>query len=410
MYLNENQALLLTPSPLPQLCEASLPDYSGHGLFNLAVSLARVCGSPARTHYPELHLPDGRHASEVWAQYETVVFLLVDGLGDHFLTANRQLAPNLWRDRVGQLSSVFPSTTATAITTVMTGESATVHGMLGWFVRDELSETTVAPLPMRERGNRALLGQPVIDRLLRTLPMMQAAQRQTHLVTHPELAQGPFSSFHANGAKVHGYRELDELPGCIAQAASTGSGPRYVYAYTPLLDRTAHDFGIDSDESRSVLARIDAAYAQIRAQLPQALIVVAADHGFIDNPSAHQIDLMQHPDIHAMLRGPLSGERRAAYCHVYPQFADTFGAVIEARFGHALIALKAADALGSGLFGPGSVDIETLARCGDWILIARGDWTVRDSVAGEDAPPMIGVHGGLSADEMRVPLIIGGVN
>lgn len=410
MYLNENQALQLTPLPLPQLLEASLPDYSGRGLFNLAVSLARVCGSPARTHYPELHLPDGRHASEAWAQHETLVFLLVDGLGDHFLTANRELAPNLWRDRVGQISSVFPSTTATAITTVMTGESATVHGMLGWFVRDEQSASIVAPLPMRLRGCRSVPEQAVIDRLLRTMPLMPAAQRQTHLVTLPELAQGPFSSFHAAGATVHAYRELDELPARIGQAATMGTGPRYIYAYTPLLDRTAHDCGIDSAASRDVLAQVDAAYAQIRAQLPQALIVVASDHGFIDNPPEHQIDLMAYPEIHSMLRGPLSGERRAAYCHVQPEFAESFGQAIEKHFGHALIALRATEALASGLFGPGTVDIETLARCGDWVLIARGDWTVRDSVAGEDAPPMIGVHGGLSADEMRVPLIIGGAN
>jgi len=246
--------------------------------------------------------------------------------------------------------------------------------------------------------------------LLRIAPVMPAAQRQTHLVTLPELAQGPFSSFHASGAVVHAYRELEELPARIAQAATSGTGPRYVYAYTPLLDRTAHDCGIGSDAAREVLKRVDAVYAQLCTKMPKALIVVAADHGFIDNPSAHQIDLMQHPDIHAMLRGPLSGERRAAYCHVLPEFAESFGQIIEARFGHALIALPAAKVMSSGLFGPGSIDAETFARCGDWVLIARGDWTVRDCVAGESATPMVGVHGGLSAEEMHVPLIVSAVN
>ncbi len=32
-------------------------------------------------------------------------------------------------------------------------------------------------------------------------------------------------------------------------------------------------------------------------------------------------------------------------------------------------------------------------------------WTIVDHVAGEHEHTMIGVHGGLSADEMRVPLI-----
>jgi hypothetical protein len=407
MYLSDGQAPRFVSGLLRQQGDVCLPDYNGRGLFNLAVTLARVCGSPVHPDYPELLLADGQAASHVWSSSSALVFLLVDGLGDHFLSANRDCAPHLWRDRVGYISSVFPSTTATAITTVMTAEPATVHGLLGWFVRDEISNQTVAPLPMRVRGSMAVPKDDVVGRLLQAVPLMQTAQRQTHLVTLPALSQGPFSRFHAAGAAVHGYNELGDMAEAITKALGQTTDAQYVYAYTPLLDRTAHDCGIDSEASRAVLAQVDATYARIREALPHAVVVVAADHGFIDNPSDHQIDLMDHPDIHAMLRAPLSGEQRTAYCHVLPTYRESFGRVVNERFGHALVALNSTEVLEAGLFGPGRASPETVARCGDWILTARTDWTVRDSVVGELAHPMIGVHGGLSEAEMHVPLIVG---
>lgn len=395
------------PALAHALAGLSQPDYSGQGLFNLAVSLGRVCGAPSDARYPELRLPGGEAASEVWQHYQTVVFFLMDGLGDAFLSANRALAPNLWRDRVAQISSVFPSTTATAITTLMTCQPAAAHGLLGWFVRDETSGSIVAPLPMRERGSAFGPDEGVVRRLLRSAPMLAAAHRRTHLVTLKELTRGAYSDFYAAGARVHAYSRLEQLPQSVSQAAREDSGPCYVYAYTPLLDRTAHDFGVDSAASRAVLQQLDVAYAAIRSSVPEALVIVAADHGLIDNPVECQIDLAEHSDLLAMLRSPLSGERRAAYCHVKPEYVAEFGRLIEERFGDALLSLPAAQAFACGLFGPCVADAETYSRAGDWVLLARANWTIQDHVAGEKSHPMIGVHGGLSVDEMRVPLILG---
>ena len=397
----------LLAAPAADLAGFSLPVYTGHGLFNLAVSLAHVCGVSISDEHAELCLPGGKPASEVWARYQQVVFFLVDGLGDSFLAANRAVAPNLWRDRIAQISSVFPSTTATAITTLMTAQPAAAHGLLGWYVRDEQSDSIVAPLPMRNRASASGPDPLVVQRLLRSAPMLGRALRKTHVVTLKDLTRGPYSSFHAAGARVHGYAALSDLPEAVTHALAECRDPSYVYAYTPLLDRTAHDFGIDSAASREVLQQVDAAYAEMRRRLPEALFIVAADHGFIDNPPECQISLTDHPDLLAMLRAPLSGERRAAYCHVKPEYVEAFGRLIDVRFGKVLLALPAARAFEAGLFGPGEVDAETRKRAGDWILIGRGNWTVQDQLEGEASHPMIGVHGGLSPEEMRVPLIVG---
>lgn len=383
-----------------------LPDYAGGGIFNLAVSLARASGAEVPARYAGLRLPDGREATAAWAAADCLVLFVIDGLGDDFLRAHAALAPHLWAERVAALSSVFPSTTATAITTLMTAEPASVHGLLGWFVRDDASDAVVAPLPMRHRGGPLVDDEGLVGRMLRTPPMLGRVQREVRVVTLDYLAQGAYSEHHGAGAPVHAYAELNEMPARVAEAAQAAAGPLLIYAYTPLLDSTAHDFGIDSDESRQVLAQIDACYAEMRRRVPQACVLATADHGFIDAPAERCIDLMQHPQLYAMLDGPLTGERRVAYCHVKPAFSASFGMHFARELGHAFHALRAEDALVAGLFGP-LEQARELPAAGDWVLIAREDWTLIDRVPGEKGRQMIGVHGGLSHQEMRVPLVIG---
>ncbi|GAB4063720.1 alkaline phosphatase family protein [Uliginosibacterium sediminicola] len=387
----------------------SWPDYAGQGLFNLAVALARSCGATVREDYADLLLPDGSAASSRWQGSDTLVFFLIDGLGDDFLSRNRDIAPTLWHDRVGALSSVFPSTTATAITTLMTAQPAAIHGLLGWYVHDAQSDAIVAPLPMRHRAGCAVRDEALLARLLQTPPMLQTAQRAARFVTLPELASGPYSNHHRRDAVVHPYETLDSLAWSVFRAAreldAAGRRQKFVYAYTPMLDASGHDFGMESPQSRSVLAMLDHTYAKMRSLLPEAQFVVSADHGFIDNPPQRQIVLSAHADLYAMLSSPLSGERRVAYCHVKPAYQQSFGARVSERLGDVLYAMPAQRAIASGLFGPGDNAVAQ-RRCGDWLLIPRDDWTVIDRLPGEGGLPMLGVHGGLSRGEMRVPLIM----
>jgi hypothetical protein len=385
------------------------PDYAGGGLFNLAVSLARACGAEVPADYRDLMLGGDVAASSCWATSDTLVFFLIDGLGDDFLSRNRDIAPHLWRERVQSLTSVFPSTTATAITTLMTAQPAAVHGLLGWYVRDEETDSIVAPLPMRHRSGASIDDVALLARLLHTAPMLQTAKRTSRVVTLPDLAEGPYSRHHRRDASVHEYETLDSLAWSVFRAEremrAMASKQKFIYAYTPLLDAAGHDFGMESRQSRDVLARLDEVYAQMRGLLPEAQFVVSADHGFIDNPPENQIVLSDHADLYAMLRAPLTGERRAAYCHVKAEYQAVFGLRIAERFGDRMHAMPAALAFDAGLFGPG-FGAEAVLRGGDWLLIPRNDWTVLDRVDGEKSHAMLGVHGGLSAAEMNVPLIL----
>src|SRR5688572_31854255 len=122
------------------------PDYGGGGLVNLIASIVEGCGGKRR-HAPLAALP----AKEL-GEARNVVLVIIDGLGDNYLMragAGGELA----RRRRAAITSVFPSTTASAITTSYTGRTPLEHGLTGWFTYFGEAGYVAATLPFRTRGD-----------------------------------------------------------------------------------------------------------------------------------------------------------------------------------------------------------------------------------------------------------------
>ena len=130
--------------PLP--AGAVLPDYGEGGLFGFARGL-RHWLHDRRADWPAAEIAPGERA--------LVVLLLIDGLGERFLdTLGHGSA--LQKARRGSLSSVCPSTTASAITTLATGVAPVEHGLNGWFIHDRRFGGVIAPLPLIRRSGEVL--------------------------------------------------------------------------------------------------------------------------------------------------------------------------------------------------------------------------------------------------------------
>src|SRR6185503_5496103 len=126
------------------------PDYSGGSLVNLIATVVGSRGGKA-LHPPLRNLP----AQEV-GEARNIVLLIVDGLGDNYLR-RRGAGSELARRRRASLTSVFPSTTASAITTSYTGRTPLEHGLTGWFTYFGEAGCVSAALPFRSRGDMAPL-------------------------------------------------------------------------------------------------------------------------------------------------------------------------------------------------------------------------------------------------------------
>ncbi|MBS1229079.1 MAG: type phosphodiesterase/nucleotide pyrophosphatase [Proteobacteria bacterium] len=380
----------------------ALPNYRGQGIVNLVQSIATACGSTS-ARYPEL---DALPAAAL-GEARHIVLLVIDGLGERTL-ARHPASPNLQRHAIANISSVFPSTTASAITTFMTGLAPAQHGLTGWHIYLEEIGQTLAILPLTARGAPSVvLAEALPPRLFAQPTLFEQLARECWVVTPRSIAGSPFNARHSRGATSLAYDSLGEMFGQIAGLLRDAKAPRYIYAYYSDLDSESHRHGTDSEPVRQTLAALDDGFGELwrDAQGSDSWLIATADHGFIDSPPPRVVSLDDHPQLAALLARPLCGERRAAYCYVAPENRAAFAAYIAAQLAHCVDLRDSAELITAGWFGPPPYHPRLAARVGDYTLVMKDDWTIKDQLPGEKQHRMLGVHGGVSGDEMLVPLI-----
>jgi hypothetical protein len=372
------------------------PDYAGNGFVNLIASVVEARGGAPR-HAPLARLP----AAEIRGA-ANILLIIIDGLGDRYIAANGGVGP-LGRHRRAPISAVFPSTTASAITTSFTGATPLEHGLTGWFTYFSSAACVGAPLPFVRRGERIPLGVRAGD-LFVERPLFDGLDARGIVVSYRPIIDSTYNNYHCGRAERLAY---DNLEGFLEQtvAAVKSGGPRkLVYAYWPEFDALSHQHGVGSAEVRAHFDALDAVFGELLARLAgsDTAIVLSADHGFVDCPADEGLELPA--ELSGLLRFPLCGERRVAFCHVHEpaRFIDR----ARAFFGERAEVRPSRELADEGWFGSGRAHPDFAERIGDVALVMNGRATVKDWLPGESRHLHIGNHGGTSEDEMTIPLVV----
>jgi hypothetical protein len=379
------------------------PDYQGGGIVNLIASIASGFG--ATSLYPAA---DALGVDEI-ATARNVVLFVIDGLGANYL-ARVQPEGRLRQCQRATLTSTFPSTTATAITSFMTGLAPQQHGLTGWHMYFREIGAVLAVLPFRPRHGGAPLSEFGLTpaRLLRNPSLFNSLGNLCHVVSPAAIVNSPFNITHAGRAHRVGYSKLNGLLTTVHDLVRSAKGRQYVYAYYSELDALAHAHGVESDTASRELASLDRAFGQFLDAIAgsDTLIIVTADHGFIDTQPNTVINLSEHPELVNMLSVPLCGEPRVAYCYLAAGRNGAFEGYVNKHLSHYATTHRSSELIDEGWFGPGVPNSELAGRIGDYTLIMKENYVIRDQLPGEHRHVQIGVHGGISEDEMLVPLMV----
>jgi len=377
------------------------PDYAGGGFLNLIASIVAACGGAPR-HATLGALPPGE-----LAEARNILFLLVDGLGDAYLRREGR-GGALHALRRGALTSVFPPTTASAVTTSFTGWSPLEHGLTGWFTLFGEAGCVGAPLPFQRRGDKKALGVPPA-RLFRAGTLLDGLARRSIVVTYRPIMDSVYSRHHGGRAERLAYDTLEGLVEQAVAVARSSPEPKLIYVYWPEFDALSHQHGNASAAVRAHFEQVDAAFGALMAGLAgsETLVVATADHGFIDSEGADALDFAQAPGLAALLRYPLCGESRAAFCHVQDGRVREFVERARDWLGDRARVCPSGELVAEGWFGPGEAHPRLAERIGDVALLMHGRTTVMDRTPGEARHRLIGHHGGTSEAEMMIPLIVG---
>ncbi|MEU6076898.1 nucleotide pyrophosphatase/phosphodiesterase family protein [Micromonospora sp. NPDC047074] len=371
------------------------PRYGDGSLADILPSALAVLGVPGAA--------DPLGLGVALAGVRRVAVLLVDGLGWHQIPTAAPYAPTLagLAAAAGRpLTSGFPSTTPTSLVTLGTGAAPGAHGVLGFTVRvpgtDRVLnhiEWAADPQPLR--------WQPVRTQLERA----RAAGVAVTVVSRPEFGGSGLTVAANRGGDYRGAAGVDALAGRMLAALAAGPGPTLVSGYHPDLDRHGHLSGVDSVPWRIAAAELDGLLARLVDGLPSdAALLVTADHGQLDVPAGHRIDLDTDPRLRAGIQ-VVAGEPRVRYLHVTPGALDDVVAAWSAVLGDAARVRTREEVVAAGWFGP--VAEEHLLRVGDVVVVCNATYAV---TASRSEPPvvsrLVAYHGADTAAEMTIPLLV----
>ncbi|MFA5564773.1 MAG: alkaline phosphatase family protein [Acidimicrobiia bacterium] len=362
------------PSPV-------LPDYAGGCISNIIPALLEWDTAPAWIPEP------AREANQV-------VLLIVDGLGWEQLQQRRAMVPTLAAMVGGAITSVSPTTTATALTSITTGTAPGEHGVVGYRMALEGEVLNVLRWATQEGdARRRFIPQDV-------QPLEPFGGQRAPVVTKALFERTGFTGAHLAKTRFHGYRMTSTL--VVEVDRLMRQGEPFVYAYYDGLDSVAHEYGF-GEHYDAELRAVEALVNDVLAVLPRgATLLISADHGQIQTGD----NLVEpHPEV-LTETAMQSGEARMRWFHAR---AGRSGALLDAlrtHHGHQGWIRTRQEAIAEGWFGP-VVSGAAEGRLGDVVV---APWGTEAFVDPADSGPfeLVGRHGSLTSAEMLVPLIAAG--
>lgn len=381
-------------------------------IVNLMGSILQGLG--ARSHHPALKaLPP----TEV-KKAQNVVLFVFDGLGYDLL---RKLPKNsfLRKHCVTKLHTVFPSTTTAAITTFMTGLTPREHGLTAWYMYLREFNDVIAILPFYTRTKKAIKLTKNISHIIRKLifppGVFAKVKAETHLILPRDYFKIPYNSFFCHTSTAcWGYKSFAGLMGSIHGAIHSSERRKYIYAYWSGIDDLSHLYGKENHRVRKQLAAIDHVLMKGVKRLAgtNTLLLITADHGQVTTTKKRTVLINKHPRLQECLRLPLCGEHRAVFCYVHPEKRQQFEQYVKQKLGKYCTLHRAEEVLeyfgvgGRSGGRAGREHPEFRNRIGDYILLMKENYILRQRLPTDKKKRFQpGHHGGLSREEMEVPLV-----
>jgi hypothetical protein len=400
----------LTSRPLPPGFprHAILPDYDGLSIARIPDLIFAALG---------LDAPSGRLREVVSPpRVDRVLLVIFDGLGYNRLgeiaDAERDVHALATSGICIPVTTVFPSTTVAALTTYSTGLAPSEHGMLGYrlYLREisaivnmiqfsVVGGRTETPLPDTFPASSLFTCPTVYEQL-------GAHDVETHALLPRGIADSGLSRVLYRGAThIQPAIGLSDMLALARQILNKARTPTVVTLYWPGLDSIAHPRGPQSDAYAAEAASVAAAVRrEIVGRVEPTLLLVSSDHGFATMRPSDYVPTSRIPELRdAPLFFPV-GEPRASYLFLRPERREDVLASAPTVCEGDIVLVGAREALSLGLFGSRVSHPEALSRLGDLLAVSTGARGLLHPYP--DAPLLQGMHGGLTADEMIVPLIV----
>ena len=359
-------------------------------------------------------------------EYDNLVFCFVDGFGwRHFEKfGSYPFLQRFTRDGcVVKLTSQFPSTTSGHVTSIHTGLNVGQSGIFEWNYYEPFLDAMIVPLLFSFSGTseRDQLKATGIDPKLLYPTGTIYQTLKTHGVNstifqHREYTPSTYSNLVFEGATARGYKSLPETILNLSLALNWARGRNYYFLYYDRIDSVSHDYGPDSVQ---VEAEVDMFMHVMEKQFiekarPKAktLFLLSADHGQSEVDPATTIYINKaFPGIERFFKtnrkGDLlvpGGSCRDLFLYIKDDLLDEAQQLLARGLEGKADVVKTEYLIAQGYFGP-EISEAFRAHVGNLVVLAYRYESVWWYEAGKFEQKYYGHHGGLTPQEMEIPLL-----
>lgn len=317
--------------------------------------------------------------------------------------------------KVTPLTTIFPSETSAAVTTMNTGLNPQEHGVFSWRLFIEELDEIVRTLPftaldkddIEEDVSILFDGETIFDRL-------RSEDVKSTAILPDHVAGSEYNSYMMENANQEGFSNAFDMALRLRQNIENSEGKNYLHCYTDQVDSALHEFGPDTEEHISQIESVSQALQKqlldkiSREDAEETLLLVIADHGQADVDPEDITDLLSFEKVEENLRRDKEGEiilptggPRTSFLHIKEgktnEVKNFLEKILDAKV------LKTCEAIDRGLFGINEVNKKS--RLGDIVVIPREEenmiWYDHEKHKGYH--DYEGHHGGMSKEEMLIP-------
>lgn len=364
--------------------------------------------------------------NDIGQEVDHMVFFLLDGFGHstvEYLLENHRtdnLGKFLEHSDYTPVTSVFPSTTSTSTMTYQTDLHPVEHGIIGYI--SYLSElgtmcNMITLTPIGQPGHSLLdngWNIPAVEENGTIYEEFNSSAVDPYLYLPGEIRNSGMTRISGKGGKLNAYVSVSQMLTRLRKNIGDSVRKSFHFCYIPNVDTISHKVGPYTEDTameiESIFHLINEQFADLVAPDGNLGIAVSADHGHTVLPRENVSDVRKDRILSGMLRTPVGGDFRAPVLRIKNGLAEQALDQLEKYYGENYLIKSGKDAIREGFYGMGTVTPGNSDRFGDFVLFPKKSVGLMDTALGQLDPKlydfnMVGMHGGLSEEEMIVPFI-----
>ncbi len=356
--------------------EFKYPEYNGNSIYNLACKLSESLGVKSNGKPLDLNL-----------EKDKTILILMDGFGINYV---KKLNIKNYKT----ITTVFPSTTASVLTTLFTAKTPGEHGIIGYTnYTNDLGIINAMRYTFNGLDeNDSLKNLKNFNDEFNVDSYLKKTDKSVVSILPGRMDKSEFTN-QINGRDYLNYKNFWDSLYLLNKAVI--SNYDFIYYYLPYVDSLAHAYGT---YERPAMDAAEEIYNKVAEEVEKFKdkynIIITADHGHF--PVSENVMMNDKKDILNKLGIMPYGDSRALFLRTRYNIDDLL------NFDNTKI-FKKEEIIKSGILG--NINDKFIDRIGDYLIVPHdGKAFIYQSKINDDYHLLKSHHGGLTEDEQLIPL------